>query len=96
MDNQGAAPTGPYQVLNKGLQLLLCLPDSILLPNDGDQVLILVLSRWEYDTGSSVVTHLAYFATPFANEELVVFRLGTDVNSETLGLLWKPTADTLV
>lgn len=95
-DDPGAAPSGPHQVLDQSLQLLLCLPDGILLPYDGDQVLILVLGRGEYDAGSSAVTHLADFAAPFANEELVVFWLGADVNSETLGLLWKPTADTLV
>lgn len=69
--------------------------DSILFSDDGDQVLVLVLCRWEYDAGSSGVTYLADLATPFANEELVVLRLGADVNSETLGLLQKSTPYTL-
>lgn len=55
---------------------------SVLFPRDGDQVLIRILSCWEYDVGSSGVTHIANFA----NEELVVLWPGVDV-SETLGLL---------
>lgn len=65
--------------------------DSILFSDDGDQVLVLVLCRWEYDAGSGGVTYLADLATPFADEELVVLWLGSDVNSETLGLLQKST-----
>lgn len=69
--------------------------DSILFSDDGDQVLVLVLCRWEYDAGSGSVTYLADLATPFADEELVVLWLGSDVNSETLGLLQKLTPYTL-
>lgn len=57
--------------------------NSVLFPRDGDEVLIRILSRWEYDAGSSGVTHIA----DFANEELVVLWLGVDVSGESLGLL---------
>lgn len=89
----GTGPTPrpePYQVLDQRLQLPLGLSDSILLPYDGDQVLVLVLSGWEDDAGTRAVAHLADLATPLANEELVVLWLGSDVHGEALGLLQKP------
>lgn len=94
-DNRAAVPTGPHQVLDQGLQLLLCLPHGTLPPYDGDQVLVLVLGCREDDAGPGAVPHLADLAAALANEELVVLWLGTDVHGETLGLLWRPTADTL-
>lgn len=81
-----------YQVLDQCFQLLLGLTDSILLSYDCDQVLVLILSSWEYDSGSSTVTHLSDFTSSFANEEFVVFWLGSDVHGKTLGLLQKQTS----
>lgn len=77
----------PHQILDEHLQLLLSLLDCLLRSHNSNQLLVFVLWSREDDPGSCVVTHLANVSTSFANQELVILWLSTQVYGITFGLL---------
>lgn len=78
---------GTDQVLDETFQLLLRLPDGLLLPHDGDQLLLGVVRRREDDARPRLVPHAANVGPPAADQEFVVLRFGLQLGREVVDLL---------
>lgn len=78
-----------YQAFDELLQLSLGCAHSFLRADHSDEFLVFVLCSGEDDSGSSAVTNFTDVSTTFPDEKLVVFWLGMQLGSETLGLLKK-------
>lgn len=78
-----------YQTLDEFLQLSLSLLHRFFCANHSDELLVFVIHGREDNPGSSAITHFANVSTTFPNEELVVFRLTTQLGSVALCLLRK-------
>lgn len=76
-----------YQVLDQSLQLLLGLTDRLLLPHDGDQLLLRVVRCWKDDPGARPVPHATDVGPTTADEELVVLGFGVELSGEVVDLL---------
>ncbi|KAF3835730.1 hypothetical protein F7725_028288 [Dissostichus mawsoni] len=77
----------PYQTLDELLQLLCGIPHGFFGADHSDELLVFVLHGGENDPGPGAVTNLTDVSTTFPYEELVVFRLRTQLRSVTLRLL---------
>ena len=62
----------------------LGLIDSFLFPDNGNQFLVLILTRWENNTHAGLFTDLANVYTTTTDEETMVLRFGCYFSSEAV------------